>query len=333
MTVTSVRGSRLEWIDWMKAIGIYLIVLGHFYSFGEKFIYAFHVPLFFLISGFLCRKECEQSIFWKKLWFNLAVPMLIIAAVNFVYASILQLKDGAFEYKTFYWFVRNVLFGMVSGFDTLWFVYSLILLKIIFQYCHSRVLFYSLIVVMLALAYMYNNFDLSAFPFYLNEPNAIINVCMAYPFFALGILVHDYKAILNGWNHKTMLVIMGVCGFLLVSICCYFNGSVGLYRCNYGGNMPLCLLGGIFGTMMIWAFSKLLGHASKYVVIISRGTIIILGFHKIIIDLVRVFFPASYADVVFAIIIVILFLPVILWTERFFPLMAGKYRINKIHSV
>lgn len=333
MAVTSVQGNRLEWIDWMKAIGIYLVVLGHFDSYGNDFIYAFHMPLFFIISGFLCKKEDNQVIFWKKLWFNLVVPMLIIAAANFVYACILQLIDGSFEFKTFYWFVRNVLFGMVSGFDNLWFVYTLILLKIIFQYCRSIVWFYALTVVMLTLAYIYNNYDLSAFPFFMKEPNAIVDVCTAYPFFALGILLHDYKAILKEWNQKGMLVLMGVCGFLLVSICCLYNGSVGLHSCNYGGNMLLCLLGGISGTIMVFAVSKLLGRASKYVVIISRGTIIILGFQKIIIALVRVFFPASYADIVFALIIVILFIPIIIWTEKYFPLMAGKYRINKIHPV
>ena len=333
MTVASVHDNRLEWIDWMKAIGIYLVVLGHFDSYGNDFIYAFHMPLFFLISGIKKKKEDDQGIFWKKLWFNLVVPMLIIAVANFVYASILQLIDGSFEVKTFYWFVRNVLFGMVSGFDNLWFVYTLILLKIIFQYCRSSVLFNALTVVMLAFAYIYNNNDLSAFPFFLKEPNAIVDVCMAYPFFALGILSHDYKTMLNGWNHKGMLVMIGVCGFLLVSVCCSYNGNVGLHCCNYGGNMLLCLLGGISGTMMVFAVSKLLGHASNYVVIISKGTIIILGFQKIIIALMRVFFPVSYVDVVFAVIIVILFIPMIIWTEKYFPLMAGKYRINKIHPV
>lgn len=61
-----VVGNRLEWIDWMKSLGIYLIVLGHFYSVGEKFIYIFHVPLFFLISGILSKREEDDSIFWKK---------------------------------------------------------------------------------------------------------------------------------------------------------------------------------------------------------------------------------------------------------------------------
>ena len=53
MTKVVSGGKRMVWIDWMKAIGIYLVVLGHFFSVGEKFIYVFHVPLFFLISGFV----------------------------------------------------------------------------------------------------------------------------------------------------------------------------------------------------------------------------------------------------------------------------------------
>ena len=177
MTVKSVRENRLEWIDWMKAIGIYLIVLGHFYSVGEKWIYVFHVPLFFVISGFLTSKESECRKFWQKLWYNLVVPMLIMASMNFVYACVIQQLHGTFELKTFYWFFRNVLFGMVAGFDNLWFVYTLILLKIICQFFTSRKWLFALTVVMLTLACAYNHVDMSTMPFFLMNPNCIINVC------------------------------------------------------------------------------------------------------------------------------------------------------------
>lgn len=327
--VTSVCSKRLDWIDWMKALGIYLIVLGHFYSVGGKFIYVFHVPLFFMISGFLTKREDDQRVFWKKLWYNLVAPMLLMAVANFVYASIIQLFEGTFELKTFYWFARNVLFGMVSGFDNLWFVYTLIVLKIIFQYCSSKKLFYSLTVAMLALAYLYNTLDLSGFPFFMKEPNSIIDVCTAFPFFALGIFVRDYKVLLNAWNNKATLVLAFVCGILLVIISMLYNDGVGLHCCYYGGNMLLFLLGGVAGSIMVFAVSKMLGRASNMVVIISRGTIIILGFHKLIIDFVWLFFPASYLDIVFAALIVVLFVPLIIATEKYFPLLAGKYRVHK----
>ena len=328
MVETRVRDNRIEWIDWMKALGIYLMVLGHFYSVGEKFIYVFHVPLFFAISGFLNKKEVDSQVFWKKLWYNLAVPMLIMAVINFVYHSILQFFNGSFSPADAYWFVRNVAFGMVSGFDTLWFVFTLMMLKIIFQYCFSRKLFYSLSVVMMVLAYVYNHIDLSGLPFFLKEPNAIIDLCTAYPFFAFGVLMRNYKEMINALNNKAMLVAAFACGLLLVALCGTYNGYVGVYCCNYGGNIFLFLVGAVAGTVMIWALSKLFGSAPKPINIISRGTIVILGFHKILIDLVWAFAAPSVWDVVFAALILLLFIPFIIATEKYFPLLAGKYRIK-----
>ena len=327
MPETRVRDNRIEWIDWMKALGIYLIVLGHFYSIGEKFIYVFHVPLFFVISGFLNKKETDGRVFWKKLWYNLAVPMLIMAVINFAYHSILQFYNGAFSLADAYWFVRNVAFGMISGFDTLWFVYTLILLKIIYQLCHSNKCFYALTAVMLALAYIYNHSDLHGMPFFLNEPNAVIDLFTAYPFFALGVFFRNYKEMLVAMNNKALLVAMFACGLLLVTLCNMYNGYVGVYRCNYGVNLFLFLIGAVAGTVMVWALSKVLGGAPKVVSVISRGTIIILGFHKIMIDLVWAFFTPSIFDVVFAILITLLFIPLIIAIEKYFPLLAGKYRI------
>lgn len=329
MVETSVKVTRLEWIDWMKALGIYLVVLGHFYFVGDKFIYVFHVPLFFLISGFLCKKECDRRVFWKKLWYNLIVPMLIIATLNFTFHCIRQILQKSFNPIEIYWFVRNVAFGMASGYDSLWFVYTLIVLKIIFQYSVSNKLFYSFTLVMLALAYIFNNFDHSGSPFFLNEPNSVVDVLTASPFFALGVYVRDYRFLLNEWNQKIILGLIVVFGFILVSFCWSYNGIVGLYRCDYGGNMLLFLLGGISGSIMIFAVSKLLGHVSAFVAVISRGTIIILGFHKLFIYRIGLFFPPSYLDVVFAALIVFLFVPIIIMAERYFPLMAGRYRIKK----
>ena len=331
MTGTRVHNNRLEWVDWMKALGIYLIVLGHFYSVGEKFIYVFHVPLFFVISGFLSRKEPDVQAFWKKLWFNLAVPMLLMVVTNFVYHSFLEVFRGTFTLVPIdaYWFVRNIVFGMIGGLDSLWFVYTLILLKIIHQFCHSDKFFYTLIPVMLAMAYIYYNSNLSGYPFFLSEPNAIVDICTAYPFFAFGVLMRNYKEFIYSLDNKAMLVIAFVCGLLLVVFCGTNNGSVGMFYCNYGGNIFIFLVGGIAGTVMIWGLSRLLGCTPKAIIILSRGTIIILGFHKNMIDWVWAFFTPSVFDVAYAALILLLFIPFIIAIEKFFPLMAGKYRIKK----
>ena len=42
---------KLLWIDIVKGIGIISVVVGHI--FYTPYIYAFHMPLFFIIGGFL----------------------------------------------------------------------------------------------------------------------------------------------------------------------------------------------------------------------------------------------------------------------------------------
>lgn len=57
--------TRLDYIDVTRGIGIILVVLGHLNP-GEgveRWIYSFHMPLFFVISGLLCR---DMPVKWKK---------------------------------------------------------------------------------------------------------------------------------------------------------------------------------------------------------------------------------------------------------------------------
>ncbi len=119
-------------------------------------------------------------------------------------------------------------------------------------------------------------------------------------------------------------------GLLFVLLCNQKNGFVGMYRCNYGGNIFFFLLGGIAGIVIVWALSKSLGQAPKAIRVISRGTIIILGFHKILIHLVRTTFTQSVFDIAFAVLLLLLFIPLIIASEKHFPLLVGKYRVQNI---
>ena len=49
---------RLDYVDWLKAIGIFLVVLGHClpaYTLLRTVIYSFHVPLFAFAGGLLAK--------------------------------------------------------------------------------------------------------------------------------------------------------------------------------------------------------------------------------------------------------------------------------------
>lgn len=76
---------RVSWIDNLRGFGIVMVILGHSTSPFHTFIYAFHMPLFFIISGFLWSDTTlENNSFGqysKKKLKSLIVPYFKIAAV------------------------------------------------------------------------------------------------------------------------------------------------------------------------------------------------------------------------------------------------------------
>jgi len=89
--VTRVGAERTQWIDSAKGIGILLIFFGHVYSTVTPsalyvYIYAFHVPLFFFISGLTLRPAAGPlgNVVQKKLR-TLIVPYLWYAFLGYLF--------------------------------------------------------------------------------------------------------------------------------------------------------------------------------------------------------------------------------------------------------
>jgi len=62
-TVTGSKVERVEWADILKGLGILTVVWGHSGSRNAFYMFWFHMPLFFLISGYLYRFKPEQTGF------------------------------------------------------------------------------------------------------------------------------------------------------------------------------------------------------------------------------------------------------------------------------
>lgn len=114
---------RLEWIDTAKGIGILLIVLGHVDIPGvfKDFIYSFHVPLFFLISGYLYNHEYYSENFTelvKSKFSRLVVPYFISNAIIFFITWIaysMGFMNRQFDYPYYY-----LLIGIIYGNGSSW---------------------------------------------------------------------------------------------------------------------------------------------------------------------------------------------------------------------
>lgn len=100
--MTTEKGKREKWLDVVKGVGILLMVVGHTkVSDAIKiWIYSFHMPLFFMVTGYLFSKEKWENRGLKFLLKSRAHAYLIPYAVLFfinliIYSGIEKISGGA----------------------------------------------------------------------------------------------------------------------------------------------------------------------------------------------------------------------------------------------
>ena len=134
---------RIHWIDMAKAIAIILVVIGHTVKFGtlpRNFIFSFHMPLFFILSGYtmhLAANKTDLVKHLKKNVIHLLGPALAIAVIS-VFARWIM---GEFSWESLwqltktmgkaYWWASGVNVRSHPGAGAVWFLFSLFWAKTI----------------------------------------------------------------------------------------------------------------------------------------------------------------------------------------------------------
>jgi len=126
MDVLRRSNHRVDWIDTLKLIGIFYIYVGHF---GKNagllypFVFSFHVPLFFFISGIFAKKpdnlKSLPNIFLKS--FKLIiVPYFIFCVLSLAFYLVRFNWDAATLYRS----AIGAIFGVRGGIfaESLWFL-------------------------------------------------------------------------------------------------------------------------------------------------------------------------------------------------------------------
>ena len=97
MNQASIPSKRIAYLDVAKGIGILLVMLGHNYVKAslpgmEKFIFSFHMPFFFLVSGMLFKPNYPLLVMFKRRFETLIRPYLaaiiLLYSVYFFYTDI-----------------------------------------------------------------------------------------------------------------------------------------------------------------------------------------------------------------------------------------------------
>ena len=177
--------AHLYWIDWMKVLGMYFIIAGHMFSAGNEYLYTFSVPLFFAISGFLCHHESDNIVFWNKLFRNLILPCLLISLIILALETLARLVTNKMVWSLIPMRLFNILIGnqgkgvVGGGIGMCWFIYTLVICKILYQYVRNKYLQTTIVLLCVAIAIIYNEIGNYLY-------NSILNVSLAYPAFMGG---------------------------------------------------------------------------------------------------------------------------------------------------
>lgn len=138
-------------IDNLKAIGIFLMVAAHVGIFCQNFIYVFHMPLFFILSG-MCYKygKSQFDTFVIKKIKHLYLPYLIVNICWYAYEDIsYAIKNGisAVDWLTVFQQFRNVF--LFTGDVTIltiptWFFktlfWAIILYDLLNRFLHTKII-------------------------------------------------------------------------------------------------------------------------------------------------------------------------------------------------
>lgn len=88
--------NRLDWVDFAKGIAILLVIVGHTAPYGadlRNYIFSFHMPLFFVLSGYTSKVVEKWSDVWKnmkKKFFGLILPAVFIQILCIILLFIQQ---------------------------------------------------------------------------------------------------------------------------------------------------------------------------------------------------------------------------------------------------
>ena len=279
--MTEPSTKRIAWIDMAKAIAILLMVIGHEAS-GSIYtwIFSFHMPLFFILSGYTARRVDTWAGFrktisklFKRIWILAAIMIILLAVENYLFypAPIADvIKTTAMG---IFWGSNGARPGL-NNVGVIWFL---------FAYFWARIIFDTGRLIIKDDRYNGIMFAIMAYTGYLISqkiwlPQALDIALIATFFMWGGAILHSYQFFSNSKiEFLTTLV------SLAFWLWCVQNGlHIELAIRSYP-NFVITVIEAIAGTIVICYLSRgLMSTAlTSWLVIFGRNSIILLCIHHL----------------------------------------------------
>lgn len=280
--------SRLKWVDIAKGIGIIFIVLGHAGNPTiSKYLFWFHVPLFFMLSGYVFKPLNRLSDL--PLWIKKRAKKLLLTYFTYllVFYLILIVQYFINGELTLALLIKRAITSLFGGralsylMSPMWFITTLLLTQVLFAYislkCKKQHVF-----LIIGIFYLLAHLEsLLAQHMAIYIPFNADVVLLALTFYAIGYYLKDILSDLT--THKKMVlsaIAFGMIAFLL-DIRGVINYYLDLNMLVYN-NLILDLVLPISFSLMVCFFCQLLEKISLITEILSsigKSSLTILYLH------------------------------------------------------
>lgn len=316
------RGGRLPWVDWAKAIGIFLVVLGHMPGLeGQGLIYMFHMPFFFIISGFLYSHVAFKKEIHKS-FRSLIIPYLFFYSILIIIAALL----GVFNWNC----IVNVLLGNqellpARFFRPLWFLVSLLIMRLVSSVVNER--FYVLLLLgSIVLSLVLIKFNVLQTT-YTQDYFQLQTTLVTFPFFILGYFIRKKNWLQSLGKIAFLPLIIIIAVSLIGSVYLgYINGGINVFTCQCGKSFLLYLLVGfVISVDLLCICSLVFKKTNGIIQKISEGTILIIAMHVAFIDAIRYVIHLNNIGMILCACVVMAFCVILeMFFLKYAPALVGR---------
>ncbi|WP_413854708.1 acyltransferase family protein [Candidatus Ruminimicrobium bovinum] len=233
-------------MDYARSIALFLVVFAHLYSVDSDvklYIYAFHMPFFFLISGMLHR-DMDYVALLKKMIKRMLIPFTFFLFIGYLYCA---LSSKSLALGAICGSVAGIVMGKdITANDILWFFIALFWVRLMGNWFLRQTKTAIPVLVMLSCM---------AYGFHIN--NLYIGTSlMALPFYLIGYYARIVipKIAKPKWSVLLTIIFLSMSVFIS-----NYNGKVSMMGCSFGTSsvIPLRYLlfyvNGIIGSIAIIA--------------------------------------------------------------------------------
>ena len=276
---------RLQWVDIAKGLGIILVVIGHSKppTGVGSVISAFHMPLFFFLSGLVYHKrDTSISIIkaprLKKDFVRLIIPYCLTVFVVAVFLRIIQSHGRHGYYDSMNGLLKSALFGSGSGYQgikligEIWFLLAMFwtrrIMDVVFLCDKKR---YRLIIVGI-----FVGIGIALASTGIWVPTNIDIAFVAIGFMYAGWIVQQQPALIE--NHYI------ICILIMISFAALSTSSFGMSNRNYSNMWFVSMPGAIAMSMLICIIAKLIGKIKgirAFLAFVGKHSLLFICIHSI----------------------------------------------------